>query len=144
MLVRAAVGDRILIAAALGRPVRDGEILEVGGLCGTPPFLVQWSDEVFRRCSFAGPTPTRAFRSRITTLLVGSDGPRPSVTEAQPTAGQATGRHAQRWQVDINLYEDGDHDTTAEAVLHTPAPRALKSRGKPTRIQTTSMPRDRR
>ena len=30
MLVRAAVGDRILIAAALGRPVRDEEILEVG------------------------------------------------------------------------------------------------------------------
>ena len=35
----------------------------------------------------------------------------------------------QHWQVDINLYEDGD-TTTADAVLHTPAPRALKSRGK--------------
>ena len=45
-----------------------------------------------------------------------------------PPAGQDTRRHVQRWQVDINLYEDGD-TTTAEAVLHTPAPRALKSRG---------------
>jgi Domain of unknown function (DUF1918) len=40
-VTKASVGDRILIAATtLGKPVRDGEIVEVRGIDGTPPYLV--------------------------------------------------------------------------------------------------------
>ena len=41
----AAVGDRIVVAAAdLGGPMRDGEIIKVGSH-GAPPYLVRWSDD---------------------------------------------------------------------------------------------------
>jgi len=127
--VKASVGDRILIAAAsLGKPVRDGEILEVRGSGGTPPYLVQWSDDGVQTLFFPGPDAQLEHFAHESPTSAAADQPKP-VTDVQPAAGQATRRHVQRWQVDINLYEEGD-TTTAEAVLHTPAPRALKSRGR--------------
>jgi hypothetical protein len=42
----ASVGDRIIVRGThLGEQVRDGEILEVHGENGAPPYLVRWSDE---------------------------------------------------------------------------------------------------
>ena len=127
--MKASVGDRILIAAAaLGKPVRDGEILEVRGPGGTPPYLVEWSDDGAQTLFFPGPDAQLEHYAHEPEALLDADWAPPSVSEAPPLAGQDTRRHVQRWQVDINLYEDGDI-TTAEAVLHTPAPRGLKSRG---------------
>ncbi len=43
--MKAAIGDRIVVnALAVDGPVRDGEVLEVRGPDGGPPFLVRWSD----------------------------------------------------------------------------------------------------
>jgi hypothetical protein len=43
--MRANVGDRIVIKGHhLGEPERDGEILEVRGVDGGPPYIVRWED----------------------------------------------------------------------------------------------------
>ncbi len=126
-VMKASVGDRIVIAApTLGQPVRDGEVLEVRGSGGTPPYLVQWSDDGRQTLFFPGPD---AQLEHFAHGLQASSPTEPTASPAKSTAVSDTRRHVQHWQVDINLYEDGD-TTTADAVLHTPAPRALKSRGK--------------
>jgi hypothetical protein len=41
----ATVGDQLRIMSnRLQRPIRDGEILEIHGKDGQPPYLVRWSD----------------------------------------------------------------------------------------------------
>lgn len=43
--MEAHVGDRIVIHSLhVGEPPRDGEIIEVRGSDGGPPYLVRWSD----------------------------------------------------------------------------------------------------
>ncbi len=43
--LRASPGDRLVIRGHYqGEPQRDGEILEVLGEDGAPPFLVRWSE----------------------------------------------------------------------------------------------------
>ena len=42
--MHASVGDRIIVRSAhQGGPNRDGEVLEVRGTEGGPPYLVRWS-----------------------------------------------------------------------------------------------------
>jgi hypothetical protein len=54
--MRAQVGDRIVIRAAhVDEPVRDGEVLEVRGPDGGPPFRVRWSDSGHEVLLFPGP-----------------------------------------------------------------------------------------
>jgi hypothetical protein len=44
--MQASTGDQLVILSArLDQPVRDGEILEVHGDGGQPPYLVRWSDD---------------------------------------------------------------------------------------------------
>ncbi len=44
--MRASVGDHIVIKGHhVGDPDRDGEILEVRGENGGPPYLVRWRDD---------------------------------------------------------------------------------------------------
>lgn len=44
--LRASPGDRLVIHGHhVGEPERDGEILEVLGEDGAPPYLVRWSDD---------------------------------------------------------------------------------------------------
>jgi hypothetical protein len=44
--LRARPGDRIVVRGHhLGETARDGEILEVLGEDGAPPYLVRWSDD---------------------------------------------------------------------------------------------------
>lgn len=53
--MKAAVGDRIVVRAAhVDEPNRDGEILEVRGPDGAPPFLVRWSDTGHEGLYFPG------------------------------------------------------------------------------------------
>jgi hypothetical protein len=54
--MHAAVGDRIVVRGAhVDEPNRDGEVLEVRGPDGTPPFLVRWSDNGHEGLYFPGP-----------------------------------------------------------------------------------------
>jgi hypothetical protein len=53
--MEAAVGDRIVVAAAMiSGPLRDGEIIQVGKQ-GEPPYLVRWSDDGRETLFFPGP-----------------------------------------------------------------------------------------
>ena len=43
--MEAKVGDRLIIESAkVATPRREGEILEVHGQAGAPPYVVRWSD----------------------------------------------------------------------------------------------------
>ena len=43
--MRASVGDRLIVESnRVDAPRREGEILEVQGKDGGPPYLVRWSD----------------------------------------------------------------------------------------------------
>ena len=44
--MQARVGDRIVIRGhRVGQPLRDGEVLEVRGSDGGPPYIVRWEDD---------------------------------------------------------------------------------------------------
>ena len=52
----AARGDRLVIRSQhVDEAVRDGEILEVRGPDGEPPFLVRWADTGHEALVFPGP-----------------------------------------------------------------------------------------
>lgn len=52
----ANVGDRLVVRAThIDEPIRDGEILEVHGDDGGPPYLVRWSDTGHEALVFPGP-----------------------------------------------------------------------------------------
>jgi hypothetical protein len=53
--MRADVGDRLIIRGHhIGEPDRDGEILEVRGVDGGPPYLVRWEDDGHEGLFFPG------------------------------------------------------------------------------------------
>ena len=53
--MHATVGDRIVVRAThVDDPNRDGEILEVRGPDGSPPYLVRWSDTGHEGLYFPG------------------------------------------------------------------------------------------
>ena len=57
--MRAAVGDRLVIKGHhVGDIERDGEIIEVRGDDGQPPWVVQWSDDGHVGLFFPGPDAT--------------------------------------------------------------------------------------
>ena len=57
--MKAVVGDRLVVKGhRTGEPDRDGEILEVHGEGGDPPYLVQWSDDGHVGLVFPGPDAT--------------------------------------------------------------------------------------
>jgi hypothetical protein len=70
--MHAKPGDRIIIKGHhQGAPDRDGEILEVDGADGDPPYLVRWGDSGHTALLFPGPDafvqefhPQRNRRSR--------------------------------------------------------------------------------
>ena len=54
--MKAKVGDRIIIKGHhVGEPKRDGEVLEVHGADGDPPYLVRWEDSGREALFFPGP-----------------------------------------------------------------------------------------
>jgi hypothetical protein len=111
--MRARRGDRIVLAGEqVGHPVRDGEIIEVRGADGAPPYVVRWSD------------------GHEATLFPGPDAvvqPKEADGQAEGAPDAATGqspRAVQEWQIRVTLLEQED-DTTAQAVLLSgPAERA--------------------
>ena len=129
--MEAAVGDRIVVAAAdLSGHMRDGEIIKVGSH-GAPPYLVRWSDDGRETLFFPGPDAHVSHHE---------------LHEPESPAGQTSGsggapaatphQRVKNWRVDLYLFEQ-DAGTMAHAVLHTDAPTALDSRG-----ETHSSPGD--
>jgi hypothetical protein len=120
--MEAAVGDRIVVAAAmLGGPMRDGEIIEVGSH-GGPPYLVRWSDDGRETLFFPGPDAHVSHHELPE--------PEPAAA-AQPASSGATAtsqQHVKNWSVDLYLFEQ-DAATMAHAVLRTDARTKLESRG---------------
>jgi len=54
--MRASVGDRLVIKGhTVGAPDTDGEVLEVHGANGAPPWLIRWSDDGHEGLFFPGP-----------------------------------------------------------------------------------------
>jgi hypothetical protein len=54
--MRATVGDRIVIRSAhVDEPDRDGEIIDVRGRDGEPPFLVRCADTGHEALLYPGP-----------------------------------------------------------------------------------------
>jgi hypothetical protein len=54
--MRATVGDQIVIRSAhVDEPDRDGEIIDVRGRDGEPPFLVRWADTGHEALLYPGP-----------------------------------------------------------------------------------------
>ena len=53
--MKATVGDRLVVKGhRVGEPDRDGEILEVHGKDGSPPYVVRWSDDGHEGLLFPG------------------------------------------------------------------------------------------
>ena len=108
--MKAHVGDRIIVASpTTGGTVRDGEITEVRGPDGGPPYMVRWTDD-HTGLYFPGP-------DAHVSAAAGSEPPEP-----------VTVPHVRSWRVDIDLFEAGK-DTTAHAVLITEAPHHLDAHG---------------
>jgi len=98
--MRAQVGDRIILAATrVDDPVRDGEVLEVKGNDGAPPYRVRWSDG---HTGLVYPGPGAVMK-------VESGSGIPAVAAA--SAGQA-----KTWRVQVSVVEAGDN-TRATALL---------------------------
>jgi hypothetical protein len=115
--MNAEVGDRIVVASGtLHRPIRDGEILQVGE-GGGGPYLVRWSDGN-ESLFFPGPDAHVEHVGRET----GDGGGQPNQeaeSDQQPT---------KTWSVDIYLYED-ENATSANAVLRSDVPGPLDVHG---------------
>lgn len=57
--MRAHVGDRLVVQGRrLGEHGREGEIIEVHGPDGTPPYIVRWSDTGHEGLLFPGSDTT--------------------------------------------------------------------------------------
>ena len=53
--MHAKTGDRIVVPGThVDDPVRDGEVIEVHGADGGPPYLVRWSDNGHESLVFPG------------------------------------------------------------------------------------------
>jgi hypothetical protein len=54
--MHATAGDRIIVRAThVGEPSRDGEVLEVRGAEGHPPWVIRWSDNGHEGLYYPGP-----------------------------------------------------------------------------------------
>jgi hypothetical protein len=117
-MMKAEVGDRIVVASGtLLRPIRDGEILQVGE-SGGGPYLVRWSDGN-ESLFFPGPDAHVEHASRE--AGAGPTGPTGREAESTP-------QPTKQWSVDIYLYED-ENATAANAVLRSDVPGPLDVRG---------------
>lgn len=138
--MRAQVGDRIILAAEhIDQPTRDGEVLEVRGADGGPPFFVRWSDG---HTGLIYPGPGAILRigsAEHEAPAPPSAPPVPPVPTSVPvtgTAGAGSGTathatapgHIREWNIRVTIFESGD-DTSATVVLLADAPEQLSARG---------------
>ncbi len=131
--MRAQLGDHIIIAAShIDQATRDGEVIEVRGKDGAPPYLVRWADG---RTGLLYPGPGSILRVETEhgPHDSGSNGaPMPVHLEGAAAHGVAVvsepSRHVREWQVTVTIFESGD-DTSANVVLLSDAPSHLAAHG---------------
>jgi hypothetical protein len=118
--MKAHQGDRIILAAShTDEPTRDGEVLEVRGANGDPPYLVRWADG---RTGLMYPGPGSVLRiegEHVASVPAGT-----SLSSAGGPAGEVvepTLPHLREWQVRVSIFESGD-DTSANVALLSEAP----------------------
>jgi hypothetical protein len=113
--MKAAIGDRIVIASTrLDGPVRDGRVVELRHPDGSPPYLVEWSDDGQQALFFPGPDAH----------LVAEPADHPAASADTASSG----RHVRTWQVRVDVFESGDQ-TSAHVVLRTDSPTHLEATG---------------
>jgi len=72
--MRAEVGDRLIVRSLhVGEPDRDGEVLEVRGKDGAPPYLVRWSDDGHEGLFYPGSTTVVHHLVDLTDEMVAHD-----------------------------------------------------------------------
>ncbi|GAA1988370.1 DUF1918 domain-containing protein [Catenulispora subtropica] len=129
--MKAMVGDRIIVQSRhLDEPQRDGEIIEVHGPDGAPPYVVRWSEDGHTALLFPGPdaqisghTPEKVIHHRgkawhANVVLTEEDGH--TVAEASLNTGSHVlhGRgEAQRNPADQDVPEIGDELAAARALV---------------------------
>ena len=125
--MRAHVGDRIILAAEhIDQPTRDGEVLEVRGTDGGPPYVVRWADG---RSGLIYPGPGSVLRIGAVDEAADEATQAPAPTPGTTTAADhAQHVHVREWQVRVSLLESGD-DTSATVVLVADSPDRLSARG---------------
>lgn len=114
--MRAQPGDHLVLAGGhVGEVVRDGEVLEVRGADGGPPYLVRWSDGR-EALVFPGPdADLRVAHTREEARAAGADQDR----ALRPT---------HEWQIRVSVFASGD-DTTARVALVSDAIGELDAQG---------------
>ncbi|HEY5180199.1 MAG TPA: dsRBD fold-containing protein [Dermatophilaceae bacterium] len=125
--MKAQKGDRIILAAKrTDQATRDGEVLEVRGTDGGPPYLVRWTDG-HTGLLYPGPGAILRVEAEHATIMPA----RIFATSAEPvTAGavEPAVPHVKEWHVRVSIFESGD-DTSASVVLLTEAPTHLSAHG---------------
>jgi Domain of unknown function (DUF1918)/Domain of unknown function (DUF1876) len=112
--MKAKTGDHIILAGEqVDRPTRDGEVLEVRGDDGSPPYLVRWRDG---HTGLIYPGPGSVLRVAD------------AATEIHPVSGAERGGAVRHWQVSVSIFEAGD-DTTATVALVADSPDVLTGKG---------------
>jgi Domain of unknown function (DUF1876)/Domain of unknown function (DUF1918) len=138
--MKAHQGDRIILAAShTDEPTRDGEVLEVRGADGAPPYVVRWADG-HTGLVYPGPGSVLRVESEHGHVTSAPAEP-PQVSAEGTTAGvvEPTLPHVREWQVRVSIFESGD-DTSANVVLLTESPTHLSARGQSHRTGDTSVP----
>ncbi|TQM57512.1 DUF1918 domain-containing protein [Humibacillus xanthopallidus] len=127
--MRARVGDRIILAAEhIDQPTRDGEVLEVRGEDGGPPYLVRWSDG-HTGLIFPGPGTVLRLGTADEVGAPATAHPHADATSSAPVT------YVREWSVRVSILESGD-DTRASVVLLADAPGPLSARGASHRSST--------
>jgi hypothetical protein len=118
--VKAAVGDVIIVASVkLGGKVRQGTVVEVRSVDGSPPFLVQWAD---------GGQPGLVFPGPDAHVLSGGHELTGDEVRLPGAAPAGAPPRVRTWQVRLDIFESGAA-TSAHAVLVTDAPSHLDAHG---------------
>jgi len=131
-MMKAHQGDRIILAAShIDEPTRDGEVLEVRGKDGGPPYLVRWADG---HVGLLFPGPGSILRVGTEHEHAASPDSGPATSHRGGKSPAAAGmseperRHVREWTVRVTIFESGD-DTSARVVLLSDAPTHLSARG---------------
>ena len=130
--MRARLGDRIILAAEhIDEPTRDGEIVEIRGAEGAPPYVVRWSNG---HTGLIYPGPGAVLRIGATEAAPTETAAAVPLSAPIPTSVPVTAPrspevgHVREWNVRVSIFESGD-ETSANVVLLADAPEPLSARG---------------